>query len=667
LILQRVHPDDVELLEGVLERAGQAGNYFDFEHRLLMPDGSLKYIRSLAHPLSDGGNEESVGAIMDITERRVSEESIRRSEAYLAEAQKLSHTGSWVWNVVDRSAAHLSDEWYRIYGFDPAEGPPNWDRRLARVHPEDRFKWKDMIEKAILEKADYEVDFRIVLPDGKLKWIHTVGHPVVTSSGNLVQFIGSSTDITQRKQAEQSLQQQEQELRHVLDLAPQLIAVFGPRRERLYSNRTSLDYFGMTLDEWRDKPTGGVAHPDDEEGLLSQWDRAYASGSEFEIEVRFRRNDGVYRWFLIRCNPVRDDQGKVLRWYGACTDIEDRKRAEDRLHQENAALREELNQASMFEEIVGSSEPLRKVLSQINKVALSDSTVLILGQTGTGKELIARAIHKRSKRAGRPFIGVNCGAIPTSLIASELFGHEKGAFTGATQRRLGRFESASGGTIFLDEVGDLPPDIQIALLRVLQEREIERVGSDRSIPVDVRVLAATHRNLDKLVSESKFRQDLLYRLNVVPITMPSLHERATDIPILVEYFIARYGKKMGKKFQSIEKKTLRILQDYEWPGNVRELQNVVERAVTLSDSDAFAVDEAWLKRDPSEVPHSSVTPNVVLQAHEKEVIEAALAQSHGRISGPAGAAAKLGIPDSTLEGKIKRLGIDKYRFKSQVG
>jgi formate hydrogenlyase transcriptional activator len=392
-----------------------------------------------------------------------------------------------------------------------------------------------------------------------------------------------------------------------------------------------------------------------------------SSGSAFEIEVRMRKSDGSYRWFLNRFNPVRDGREQILRWYAACTDIDDRKRAEENLQRENAALREELNQSPMFEEIVGSSEPLRKVLSQINKVAPSDSTVLILGQTGTGKELIARAIHKRSRRAARAFIAVNCAAIPTSLIASELFGHEKGAFTGATQRRLGRFEAASGGTIFLDEVGDLPQDIQIALLRVLQEREIERIGSDKSIPVDVRVLAATHRDLDKLVTEGKFRQDLLYRLNVVPITMPSLRERAADIPILVEYFIARYGKKMGKKFQTIEKKTLKTLQDYRWPGNVRELQNVIERAVTLSDSDTFAVDEAWLKRDLSEVSHSSVTPNDVLQAHEKEVIEAALAQSHGRISGPAGAAAKLGIPDSTLEGKIKRLGVDKYRFKLQVG
>jgi len=375
----------------------------------------------------------------------------------------------------------------------------------------------------------------------------------------------------------------------------------------------------------------------------------------------------VYRWFLIRCSPVRDDQGRVLRWYAACTDIEDRKRDEDRLQRENSALREELNQASKFEEIVGSSEPLRKVLFQISKVAPSDSTVLILGQTGTGKELIARAIHKRSSRSGRAFIGVNCGAIPASLIASELFGHEKGAFTGATQRRLGRFEAANGGTIFLDEIGDLPPDIQIALLRVLQEREIERVGADKPIPIDVRVLTATHRDLDKLVSEGKFRQDLLYRLNVVPITMPSLRERLADIPILVEYFIARFGKKMGKKFRTIEKKTLKIMQEYEWPGNVRELQNVIERAVTLSDSETFAVDEAWLKGAPSEVFHSSGDLNGVLLAHEKEVIEAALAQSHGRISGPAGAATRLGVPDSTLEAKIKRLGIDKYRYKSQAG
>jgi formate hydrogenlyase transcriptional activator len=258
---------------------------------------------------------------------------------------------------------------------------------------------------------------------------------------------------------------------------------------------------------------------------------------------------------------------------------------------------------------------------------------------------------------------VNCAAIPPSLIASELFGYEKGAFTGATQRRLGRFEAANGGTIFLDEVGDLPQEIQIALLRVLQEREIERVGSDKPIPVDVRVLSATHRDLNALVAEGKFRQDLMYRLNVVPIEMPSLRERTADIPLLVEYFIARFGKKAGKKFETIDKKTLRLFQGYGWPGNVRELQNVIERAVILSDGDIFSVDDTWLKQEPLHVAGPTAALNGALLSQEKEMIEAALAESHGRISGAAGAAAKLAIPARTLESKIKRLGINKFRFK----
>jgi formate hydrogenlyase transcriptional activator len=600
---------------------------------------------------------------MDITARKLTEMELRRSKAHLMDAQRLSHTGSAGMEAGSKRM-FWSEETARIYGYAP-ETEPTPDLILQRVHPDDVELLKSVLERAGQAGSDFNFEHRLLMPDGSIKHILSLAHGLKDGDGN-EESIGAIMDITERKEAEQKLRQQEMELRQVVDLAPQLVAVFGPHRERLYLNRMSLDYFGMTLDQWREASPSNEVHPDDTELLRSQWDRAISSGSAFEIEFRLRRNDGVYRWFLSRHNPVHDDQGKVLRWYAACADIEDRKRAEERLQRENTALREELDQASMFEEIVGSSEPLQKLLSQVSKVAPSDSTVLILGQTGTGKELIARAIHKRSRRAARAFIGVNCGAIPASLIASELFGHEKGAFTGATQRRLGRFEAANGGTIFLDEIGDLPPDIQIALLRVLQEREIERVGSDRPIPVDVRVLAATHRDLDKLVAEGTFRQDLLYRLNVVPITTPPLRERAADIPILVEYFIARFGKKMGKKFQAIDNKTLKMMQKYEWPGNVRELQNVIERAVTLSDSETFAVDEAWLKRGPSEVLHSREALSGVLLAHEKEVIEAALAQSHGRTSGPAGAAKKLGVPNSTLEAKIKRLGIDKYRFKSQV-
>jgi formate hydrogenlyase transcriptional activator len=315
----------------------------------------------------------------------------------------------------------------------------------------------------------------------------------------------------------------------------------------------------------------------------------------------------------------------------------------------------------MFEEIVGSSKPMREVLKQVEKVAPSDSTVLILGETGTGKELIARALHRRSKRASRAFVRVNCAAIPQSLIASELFGHEKGAFTGALQRRVGRFEAADGGTLFLDEIGDLPTETQIALLRVLQEREFERVGSNHPISVDVRLIAATNRDLSAAVTSGSFRQDLFYRLNVVPIAIPSLRERAEDIPLLVEYFVGRYASAAGKNIRHIGKDTLEVLRAYHWPGNIRELQNVVERAVILNETDILVVDESWLKRESADSsPHEGLSAPA---DREMEMIETALAESHGRISGPSGAAAKLGIPRQTLESKIRRLGIGRYRQK----
>jgi formate hydrogenlyase transcriptional activator len=548
-----------------------------------------------------------------------------------------------------------------------------WDAHIPLLHPDDQDESRKVWSNCLRTGSAGESSFRVRNAQGGYRWFVSRAEPLRASDGTLLYWIGVNLDIEERKQAEfyleqltKALRKSEEELRQILDLTPQLIAVFGPDRQRLYINRIALDYFGVTLEEWLAAGPGSHVHANDSERLQSGWLRALSTGSPFEIELRLRKADGNHGWFLARFNPVRRDEGQVLRWYCACTDIEDRKRAEERLQQENAALREEINQASMFEQIVGSSKSLQRVLDQVSKVALTDSTVLVLGETGTGKELIARAIHKRSKRAARAFIGVNCGAIPASLIASELFGHEKGAFTGATHRHAGRFEAAHGGTLFLDEVGDLPADIQIALLRVLQEREIERVGGDKPIPVDVRVLAATHRDLEKLVSEGTFRRDLFYRLNVVPITVPPLRERAADIPVLVEYFIARFGKKVGKKFRRIEKKSLEVLQTYEWPGNVRELQNVIERTVILSDSDIFAVDEAWLKREPSGIPHANMALSGVLLAQERDAIEAALAQSRGRVSGPTGAAAKLGVPTTTLDSKIKRLGIDKYRFKSQM-
>ena len=363
------------------------------------------------------------------------------------------------------------------------------------------------------------------------------------------------------------------------------------------------------------------------------------------------------RWLGEDYSPSSHESGEITSLYTA-TDIVDRERTKKQLRNEILVLREEIDSSSMFEEIVGSSKAIRQLLKQVEKVAPADSTVLILGETGTGKELIARAVHRRSKRANRAFVKVNCAAMPQSLIASELFGHEKGAFTGALQRRVGRFEAANGGTLFLDEVGELPMETQIALLRVLQEKEFERVGSNHPISVDVRVIAATNRDLRAAVADGTFRADLFYRLNVFPITVPSLRERAEDIPLLLEYFVARYSKESGKTIRHVGKQTLQNLRGYHWPGNIRELQNVVERALILIETDAFVVDETWLQ---SESVKSSPKPGFsALDDREVEIIEAALAETHGRISGPAGAAAKLGIPRQTLESKIQRLGIDKY-------
>jgi transcriptional regulator with GAF, ATPase, and Fis domain len=364
---------------------------------------------------------------------------------------------------------------------------------------------------------------------------------------------------------------------------------------------------------------------------------------------------------LARYNPVSDHWGQILRWYVACTDIDDRKQVEDRLQRENVALREDLVHASMFEEIIGTAETLQPLLSQVVKVAASPCTVLITGETGTGKELVARAIHRRSARRDGAFVGVNCAAIPRELIASELFGHEQGAFTGATQRRLGRFELAQGGTLFLDEVGDLPMEIQVALLRVLQEREFERVGGRATIHADVRVIAATNRDLERAVATERFRSDLFYRLNVFPISVPPLRDRISDIPLLVEYFIDRYARQVGKKIRRVNKRTLERMRSYPWPGNVRELQNVVERSVILCDADEFTVDPSWLAVRSATTDRFALSRTVA--AHEKALIEDALRATAGRVSGPSGAAVRLGVPRSTLESRIRTLGIVKTRFR----
>jgi PAS domain S-box-containing protein len=590
----------------------------------------------------------------------------------------------------------------------------------------------------------------------------------------------------------------------VIHTTPALIHTALPDGNIDFFNRRWLEYLGLTLEDVQGWRWTAAIHPEDVAGIVEKWRTSLATGEPFEAETRVRRADGVYRWFLHRKVALRDDCGKIVRWYGSSIDIEDRKQAEDalrrseaylaeaqrlshtgsfgwntstgeifwseetyritgfdrsrrptldlvfqrvhpddlalvrqtldrtaqkgtdldfghrllmpdgstkhvhvigrplknesgclefvgsvmdvtaakhsqqelqqalqeiavlkdRLYKENIALREEIGQTSMFEEIVGGSPLLKAVLARVAKVAPTDSTVLITGETGTGKELIARAIHKRSQRSGRAFVKVSCAAIPHSLIASELFGHEKGSFTGALQRRLGRFELAEGGTIFLDEIGELPAETQIALLRVLQEREFERVGGNQSIPADVRVIAATHRDLQAAIVAGDFRSDLFYRINVFPIEIPPLRERQEDIPMLVKYFIDRYARKAGKQIRSVSNKTLELLQSYPWPGNIRELQNVIERSVIVCDTENFSVDESWLSRGPLPTQSANQALPEKLTIEEKAMIETALAQTRGQVAGPYGAAAKLGMPASTLESKIKTLKISKRRFKS---
>src|SRR5690242_12390046 len=561
---------------------------------------------------------------------RSSSEEIRNSEARLLKIIDTIPTHAWC-TLPDGTGIFWNRRWLEYTGLslDVLRG---WGWQNA-IHPEDLKKITDKWRRDLAAGQPGEVEGRLRRFDGVYRWFLFRAEPLRDESGNIVNWYGTDTDIDDLKRAEAKLRQDEEELRRMTDAIPQTIIVMNPDGKAIYANRVTLEYTGLSLDDVRgDDFRARVFHPDDVQRLREERNKALSGAAPFENEQRALGKDGKYRWFLIRYNPLLDESGNVIRWYATGTDIDDRKRAEDRLRNETVALREQIDRDSMFEDIVGSSEALREVLRQVDKVAHSDSTVLILGETGTGKELLARAIHKRSNRAERAFMGVNCAAIPTSLIASELFGHEKGAFTGASQRRLGRFESANGGTVFLDEVGDLPAEIQIALLRVLQEREIERVGSNRSIPVDVRVVAATHRDLNDLVAEGKFRSDLLYRLNVVPVRMPSLRERADDIPLLVEYFIERFAKRVGKKFKRIDKKTVNLFQSYHWPGNVRELQNVIERAVILSEGEMFSLNETWFRSENPPHSTSTVALNGALLRQEKQLIEAALAESRGRVS-----------------------------------
>jgi len=661
------HPEDIPRLMERWRELLVSGEPGEIEARLRRRDGAYRWFLIRHEPFRDESGKITrwYGTSTDIEALKQTQEKLREEER---ELRQITDAIPQTIVVLDPSGApiYANQATLDYTGLTAKDVvAPTFRERI--FHPDDLESLQGERVTALARGLPFEVEQRALRKDGQYRWFLIRYNPLLDERGNVIRWYETGTDIEHRKQAENKLRQDERELRQLIDFLPQHVLVLDKDGALLQANKTMLDYKGCTLEEMKG---GGTSerikrdiHPDDLDKVQDERNAGLSRGMPFEMEKRLLGKDGQFRWFLFRYNPVFTESGDIVRWFATATDIEDRKQAEDRMRNEAVALREQIDRDSMFEDIVGSSEVLGKVLRQIAKVAPSDSTVLILGETGTGKELIARAIHKRSKRADRAFIGVNCAAIPPSLIASELFGHEKGAFTGATQRRLGRFESANGGTIFLDEIGDLPPEIQVALLRVLQEREIERVGSSRSIPVDVRVLAATYRDLSALVDEGKFREDLLYRLNVVPIEVPPLRDRMADIPLLVEYFIDRFGKRAGKKFRAIDRRSLKAFQAYGWPGNVRELQNVIERAVILSEGETFSVDDTWLKRELRSSPKRAATLNGALQKQEKELIEAALAECQGRIAGRSGAATKLGLPSRTLDSKIKRLKINVYRFK----
>jgi formate hydrogenlyase transcriptional activator len=590
------------------------------------------------------------------------------------------------------------------------------------VHPDDFPRmlatWKHSVESG----HPYQSEYRIRRADGVYRWFHVRSLPWRDTEGRIIRWYTLRTDIDDRKQAEDRLQL-------LLDVTNQVVSNLqlsdllgaisssvrrvmqcdlvsvcfpdsemkrlqtfvidfpdskGLIREELISIEGSLGGFVFRTGKlWagnasdllqsglENEPaiaeglkTGCVLPLISRNGVLGVLALGRREENPFtRVDIEFLTQVANQVAIAVEnTNAYRQIEEARAELEKAFEEIKDLK---DRLQDENVALREQIDQALMFEEIVGVSPALRAVLSLVSKVAPTDSTVLLTGETGTGKELIARAIHKRSRRSALAFVSANCAAIPASLIASELFGHERGAFTGATQRRLGRFELAEGGTIFLDEVGELPAETQITLLHVLQEREFQRVGGNQSIRANARVVAATNRDLEAAIADGTFRSDLFYRLNVFPIEIPPLRERRDDIPLLVEYFIDRFARKAGKSIRGINKKTLDLLVSYPWPGNIRELQNVVERSVIVGETENFSVDESWLSRKPlADGPKNQLELSQKLAAQEKKMIEAALRETGGRVSGPSGAAAKLGLHRSTLESKIASLKINKYRFKT---
>jgi PAS domain S-box-containing protein len=668
-----VHPDDLPRVVDAWKHSIETGQAYDLELRQRRADGVYRWFQSRALPTRDteGRITGWYMLLTDIDDQKRAEDALRLNEQDLRLI-----VDSIPGFVSTRNAAgeiELLNRQVLEYFGKTMEELKNWDT-VGAIHPEDLPRTVDAYWRAIETGEPLDLEHRCRGADGVYRWFHARGRPQRDAEGRIVRWYNLVTDIDDRRKAEEELRRSKVYLTEAQRLS--LTGSFGCKLstgEMIWSDETFRIYgYDRSTQPAVERVLQRV-HPEERALVQEHVDLAYRDGKDCDVECRLLLPDDSVKHVRIVAHASKNESGN-MEFVGAVMDVtaqrkaraelekafEEIKRLKDRLHDENVVLREQIDQVFMFEEIVGSSPALKMVLSSIVKVAPTNSTVLITGETGTGKELIARAIHKGSRRASQAFVSVNCAAIPPSLIASELFGHEKGAFTGALQRHQGRFELAHSGTIFLDEIGELPAETQVALLRVLQERQFERVGGTRVIPTDVRIIAATNRDLSAAIAAGAFRTDLFYRLNVFPLHVPPLRERKEDIPMLVEYFVRRYAEKAGKQISKIDKNTLKLCQSYPWPGNIRELQNIIERSVILCAGDTFWIDEAWLSSQNAPHSKSSAPLTKTLKSYEKELIEAALAESNGKVAGPNGAAAKLGIPRSTLDLKIKQLNIKKH-------
>ena len=656
---ERVHPDERQKVKETFRNCMAEGKRFDHENRMVMPDGSIKYIHVVADTIKfNSGSSEFVGAVSDITQMKLAEEELRSSKARFEGILEIAEDA-----IISTDSQHriilFNQGAEKIFRYTQAEivGSPLellLPKRFRNIH---RSHIEEFAQSPELTRTVEHRRVVIGLRKGGSEFPAEASISKLNLNDEQV-FTVFLRDITLRIKAEQEIRLKEKEFRQIVETVPCLIIIMTPTGEFLYANSNLLNYSGhkqedVVLETFREQ----IFHPEDFEYMKSKREQVLREAKPFEAETRILGKDGKYRWFLIRFSPLKDENANVVQWCATARDIDDRKRNEEKIHHENIILREEIDKISV-KNFVGTSEQIKNVYHLISLVSLTNSSVLILGETGTGKELVARAIHNASNRKNKIMIKLNCAALPANLIESELFGHEKGSFTGAVERRIGKFELANHSTLFLDEIGELPIELQVKLLRVLQEKEFERIGGKETIKLDVRVMAASNRNLEKAVKEGNFRSDLYYRLNVFPILVPPLRERKSDIPFLANYFLAISSKNIGKKINKISPEVMEELINYNWPGNVRELEHLIERSVILNDD---IINEIHLPQiNPNTINHNIKT----IHENERDYILSVLKKCNGKKGGTDGAAALLGIPVSTLNSKIKKLGITKENIYS---